>query len=328
MKDNKFIRMNKSTVIRSRLVLIFGVIILFVILNILTRGKLFRISNLSIVCCHAVFPALVAWSMMFIYTTGNIDLSLGANMLFSGWIGIMAIDRLHLGYAGMILGAVICCILLQLLSLTVSEIGHLPAWIAGLGMTMLYEAILSIYVSVMSKTTGSASFMLPNGYDFFSSTVGMIILWIIGLFIAYIFFCKTSVGLYVRAIGGSELVAKAVGINKRKTVYIAATIAGVLLGLSAISYISYSGTLYAKSGLTSITIIFKALAAYLLADSVSSIVEIPIGIFFSSFAVELLFQFMSISGIPAGTGQNVGLGVIVILFGVISSIGKKKGVVK
>lgn len=312
----------------KRVLLLALAVIICILLNIIAKGKLFQFSNIGIIACHAVFPSLVAWCMMFIYSTGNIDLSMGASMLLAGTLGIGTIEQLRLGYVGMIMVSVICAVLFQVLNLCISTFGKLPTWIAGLGMTMIYESIFSIYVSERSKTLGTATVLIPKNYAFFGTTQGMFVLWAVGLVFAYLLFSKSPLGMNIRSVGGNSKVAEALGIKKLRTVFWTAIVGGILLGLSSVAYISYSSMLYAKSGLTSITIIFRALAAYLLADCISGLIELPIAIFFSAFAVEVLFSFMAMVGVEAGTGQNIGLGLVVILCGVLAALGKKKGVVK
>ncbi len=75
----------------------------------------------------------------------------------------------------------------------------------------------------------------------------------------------------------------------------------------------------AKSGLTSLAMIFQPMAAVLLAPSVTVenkyiIIAIPI----CSLIVYTIFNMLTIAGVPTGTWQEAVLGAIVIIFGVIA----------
>ena len=53
----------------------------------------------------------------------------------------------------------------------------------------------------------------------------------------------------------------------------------------------------------------------------------PVGILISGIAVVALFNILTLFGVPSGTWQNVSLGVVVILCGILSHL-NHKGVVK
>jgi ribose transport system permease protein len=153
------------------------------------------------------------------------------------------------------------------------------------------------------------------------------ILWLAGAASAYFLYHRTSLGLNCRAVGGNGAVASAMGIDRRKTVLRGAVVAGVFIGLAAVVQISYNGKVYSASGLGSLATIFRALTALLLAQSCERIVNIPVGILFSSFVVTSVFNVLTLFGVPSGTWQEVFLGFIVIAGGMLSHL-RYKGVVK
>lgn len=315
--------MSKRT--KSQIGLIVGLIVVFLICNAIVGGKLLRVSNLLMILSHAVFPTLAAYGLMFIFSGGLIDLSVGANILLSANIGALLGERLGLGYFGLIAGCIVCAVVAGQLSVQATITLHIPAWISGLGSALILEAILAWW----STYEATRAEKLPNvtNYRAFGQTPGMYILLVIGVIVAYIIFNKTSLGINLQAMGGNSAVAELMGIKIRKTLVLATVVGGVFIGMAALNDISFAGKLDCTSGLNSLNVIFKSLAATLLADSIANIFTKPVGILISGFSVVALFNILTLMGVPSGTYQNFALGIVVIICGILSHLGHK-GVVK
>jgi len=312
---------------KNQIIALAIVIALYVVINICLGGRFLTMANMKNVLSHAVFPAFVAWGMMFIFSAGVVDLSIGANILLSANVGAICAVTLGLGYPGLILGSVISAVVLQHISTRCVVTLKIPSWIGGLGMALIFEAVLSLYATVHAEKAGSAVINLGDSYRLFGQFSVMIVMWIIGVAAAYLLYCYTPVGINVRAIGGDEAVAQMMGINKKRTMIIGAIVGGVFIGLAALIQLCYGSSMPAKSGLGSIDTIFKSLATVLLAQSFGFLVVEPVGILISSFIIMSIFNILTIIGVPSGTGQEICLGIIVVLCGVISQI-RYKGVVK
>ena len=309
--------------LRSQILLFSGIIVVYLICNAVLDGRLLTAMNLRIILSHAVFPALVAWGMSFFFSTGIIDLSVGSNIILSANVGCLLATQLKLGMPGLILGTVLTCMLLQHLNIRVIMDLEIPSWIAGLGAAMVYEAITSQY----TYSRNIMALDLPNKYRPLGNMPYLGIVYFAAFIIAYILHNRTSIGLNIKALGGSQQVCSFHGINPKKTVIIGALIGAFFIGWGAIIQISYAGRVYATTGLGSLASIFQALACVLLSGSISSIVSPPVGILISSFFVVSIFNVLTMLGVPSGTGQDIFLGVIVIVCGILSHL-KHKGVVK
>ncbi len=312
---------------KNQIIALAVVMGLYGIIHICMGGRFLTMVNMKNVLSHAVFPAFVAWGMMFIFSAGVVDLSIGANILLSANVGAICGVSLGLGYGGLILGSVVSAVVLQHISTRCVVTLKIPSWIGGLGMALIFEAVLSLYATIHAERAGSAVINLGNSYRLFGQFPVMLALWIAGAAAAYLLYCHTPVGINVRAIGGDEAVAQMMGINKKRTLMIGAVAGGVFIGLAALIQLSYGSSMPAKSGLGSIDTIFKSLATVLLAQSFGFLMVEPIGILISSFLIMSIFNILTILGVPSGTGQEICLGVIVVLCGIISQI-RYKGVVK
>lgn len=311
--------------VKSQLMLIVGLVAILIVCNIFVKGKLLSLNNLRTILSNAVFPVFTAFGLCFIFTGGLIDLSVGANVLLSANFGAFLAEKMGLGYPGLIIGSILCAVIAEQLCVQCSITLHIPAWISGLGSALILEAILAQWSAVLATTSDK----LPNlkNYTALGKMPTMAIILLIGFAAAYVIFNKTTLGLNLQAIGGNAAIAEIMGVKVKKTIIWATIVGGIFVGCAAISDISFVGKLDCSSGLNSLSIIFKSLAATLLADSIQNIFTKPVGILFSGIAVVALFNILTLFGVPSGTYQNVILGFVVILCGVLSHL-NYKGVIK
>ena len=312
----------------KQLLLLVLLIVLIEMMNLITGSSMLSVRNITKnILPQAVFPTVVAWGMMFIFGTGLVDLSIGAQVILAANIGaILAMDA-GLGYAGLIIAPFIVTVLCELMVVFCSEILKIPGWIAGLGSGLIFEAIMVMWTQARSKTAGSAVITLSDDLRALGRWPVNVIIMVVIFIIVYLLYNRTSIGINLKAIGGDPGVSSAVGINRRKALVIAAVIGGLIVGASAILNISKGGSISASSGLASLSIIFKALAVTLIASSLNAWVSEPIGALGAGIFVSALFNFLTIMGVQAGTMQEVVLGAVVIICGVLARL-NYKGVAK
>jgi len=307
----------------KRWIVVIALVVIFIVANLLVGGKLLTLGNLEIILSHTVFSTLLAWGMSFIFTTGVIDLSLGATMAISANMAAFIALELNLGTIGLIVVAIVMVLVLEHITMRVSQSLMLPPWIAGLSMALIYESFGGMFTKFYATGHALAIPQLPDEMRWLGSFPGAIVLLIVGGVVAYILMEKTSVGINIRAVGDNEQVAAAMGIKKRKIIFIAAAIGAIFIAFAALRNQTYIGRYNVQTNLTSIGSIFYGLATFLLATSFSFVAPLPITVFGSAFVIQSLFNFLTIIGVPTGTGQNVCLGLVVILCGVLANRGKK-----
>ena len=307
----------------KRWIVIAVLIVVFVLANVAVDGVFLAPSNLETILTHAIFSTLLAWGMSFIFSTGVIDLSLGANMMISANLAAYISMEYNLGTIGLILAGVIIVVVLEHITMHVSQTLLLPPWIAGLSMALIYESFCGKFTQFYSSQHAQGLPQLPDEMAFLGTVPGGVLLLIVGGVVAYILLEKTAVGINIRAVGNNEQVAAAMGLKKKKVIFIAALIGGIFVGFAALRNISYVGRYGVQTNLTSIGSIFYGLATFLLSTSFGFVAPLPITIFGSAFVIQSLFNFLTIIGVPTGTGQNVCLGLIVILCGVLANRGNK-----
>lgn len=300
------------------------VAVAFIIFNAVFGGKFLTSSNISSVISHAVFPTFVAWGFCFIFGCGFIDMSVGAVVVLAATMAGTLGNAIGVG--GVILGGVLTGALLLLLNFTVFVYTKIPAWIAGIGMAMIYEAV-AVFYSRGRMAQGLTVVELEVQNRTLAQPPYIYIVLALGFVAAYVIYNYTTIGIRIRSLGGNREVSKALGINITKTLLIVGLISGIFIGCGAFVQESYIARMTAKTGLTSLQLTFQPMAALFLAQVLQKKINIIIAIPICSFIVYAIFNMLTIAGVASGTWQEAILGLIVILFGIIAQR-NVQGVVK
>jgi len=310
---------------KAAAVIAVAAVLLFV-MNAVSGWRFAVPSNLKSVLSNSVVTAFIVLGMCFTFTMGNTDLSIGAiGILASNLGGLLAVEA-GLGYTGLILGAMATAVLCMMLNITLVRWAQIPAWILGLGMTMVYEAIGALYNNSQIQQ-GKQSVSLGNICRELGAPPVNILLLIVGVAIAYFIFNRTSIGINMRAVGSNESVSRLMGVPVNKAVMLAVLVGGCFIGMAAAINISYASRITPSTGLNSIANVFNPLAAFLLAQALTGVFNLTIGAAVGAFILTAVFNVLTIIGVPSGTWQQVVLGAVILLCGMLSRR-NYKGVVK
>lgn len=301
--------------------LIAAMIVVAVIVNLLTNGGFLAAKNIEIIISNSVYPTFIAWALCFLSACGYTDLSLGG-VLVLGSFGVCAAGN-ALGYPGVVIGGLIVGTILVCFNFFIFTATRIPSWIASISLALIYEA-LTVLLRTSKLTKRLVDTELDRGFRALGQFPLNVIILIVGFIVVYFVYNRTTIGLNVRAVGGSVGVSRSLGINVTKTVLAVGLIAGVLMGVACIIQESYNGKTFATSGMTSIQLIFKPLAISLLAQILSKRINIILAVPFCSVIIYAVFNIMTFFGVPSGTLQDVFLGAFVIVFGIIGQRGTKE----
>ena len=300
----------------STVIAIVVVIAALVILHFVTGGKLLTPNNIRTIFVNASTPTFIALAFVFLQASGFTDLSLGAAIILganvAGTFGNM------MGYPGLLVGGLITGIVLMTINFSVFQFTKIPSWIAGLGMTMIYEAIAFFY-SQQRLDAGLRVVNLESEYRSLGQAPLVFVVMAIGLVLAYFIYNRTTIGLNIRAVGGNPSVARVMGIPMAKTVVLSGVIAGIFVGIASVVKISFPASVPAVSGLSSLSSTFQPLAAVLIAQALSKRINITIGALIRTVFIMTVFNVLTLLGVPSGTWQEVCLGISVIVFGIVAN---------
>lgn len=210
-----------------------GILIIILIGMSIAYADFVTIDNMLTIGVQATTRAILAIGVTLVIISGGIDLSVGTAMslcmVVLGMISIIWEGPLWLGcLAAIATGAVI-----GLVNGTIIAYGNLPPFIATLGMLGIAQGV------ALMISQGYSMYGFPPEFDFVAAgrvigiPVPLLILAVIGLFMAYVY-KQTRLGRYAYAIGGSEEASRRSGIGIRGTKVALYVVSGALAGAAAI----------------------------------------------------------------------------------------------
>ena len=306
---------------KALVILVIAMVILGVIVNLFTDGRFLTLKNMELIVSNSVYPTFIAWGLCFLFACGYTDMSMGG-VLVVGSFAACAFGN-AMGYPGVIIGGLVAGTLMIFINFGIFAATKIPSWIASISLAMIYEAV-SIWLRTWKVTKKFVDTELSRDFRALGQWPLNFIILVVGFVLVYFVYNRTTIGLNVRALGGNNSVARALGINIPKTILWVGLICGVLMGIACIVQESYNGKTFAVSGLTSIQLIFKPLAIALLAQILQKWINIIIVVPFCSVIIYAIFNVMTFFGIPSGTLQDVCLGAFGIIFGIIGQKGVKE----
>ena len=287
----------------GRIRLAILLIIPYIVLNMATGGKILTVNNLSSVFTSSVTAMFMSWCFCFLFTTGITDLSVGAILILAGNVGGIFAVNFKLGTFVFLLGSILTSVLLLLLNTVLRHLTKIPSWIFGLGAAMVYEAIGMYYGSYMISK-GRQVVSLGNTARHIGRMPWNLVIVIVGFIAAYLLFNKTSVGYNIRALGSNRKVAEMMGVNVQKTMIYSAILGGIFLGIAGAVNESYASRVMPVTGLSSVALIFTALAGFLLASSLGKYINLTLAIVIGIFIITSLFNVITIVGVPSVPGSR------------------------
>lgn len=301
-----------------------GLAIIYTIFDlILGGGVLINKNAFMTLISHTVIQAYIAWGLVFIFSGGP-DFSIAGAMVLAANVAACSITEWGMGYFGLFFFSIGVTVVLQLFATFIRIKCKLPTWVSGLAMLMIYEAIGSVYTT--SRTSVGMTNITLNETQCRVLGRGSWSLAFLaaGTVIMYFIFSKTQIGINYRAVSTNETVAGYMGINSKKTQYIAAAVGAVSVGIAAAITLSSNAKLDTYTGLGSISVIGKALATWLLAGAMEKRLSKPICILLGAFFTSFLFNVMTRMNIPSGTWQDVANAAFILIFGALSFAGTKE----
>ena len=165
--------------------------------------------KLSTLIGDVIVTALMAVGAVFIYSLGNMDVSIGRQ------VGLYSTMLVLFGNAtGSLLPGILACIvvavIIGIINGAAGELLHMYSVISSVVFMMVISGITTIIYS----NVGSKNIIL-TGVDlsFFRSPVNMVIVLVIEYLVIGYFFYFTKYGKYARSIGANQTAAAQSGVN-------------------------------------------------------------------------------------------------------------------
>lgn len=219
-------------------------IILFTIVTPLTGQSIWSSEKLSTLMSDVIVTALMSVGAVFIYSLGNIDISIGKQ------IGLYATVLVVVGnMTGSLVPGIILCLILSVVIAVINGASGPVFNVIPIIPSVVLMQVLSGISMIIYSNLGTRSISLKTiDYSFFKSPIVMLLVLVIEIIIAVYLFNFTAIGKYAKAMGANKTAAMQSGISIIKYRVIAYVIAGVGFVLAALFQMGYTGSASDSTG--------------------------------------------------------------------------------
>jgi len=230
------------------LILIAVIIVIGIVICQIQPNFISSLNITNILYSNAVF-GIMAMGMMMVITTGNIDVSVGAQYAISGMVVALVAKATGGNYplvailAGMVTGLV-----LGLMNGLIVAKLKIPAIVVTLGTLNIMRGTLNLitsgnWIDGLSGAFAKFANLRPlkslymllgkKGPAMLFNLPLAVYIWLFVMIITYILLYRTRFGRDILAVGGNKEAAKRMGLSSTKAYLIAFGYMGMLAGLAA-----------------------------------------------------------------------------------------------
>lgn len=212
-----------------------GLAIVIIVFYFTSGGRLFSAYNIKILIQQTVALEIVCLGAVFIYSLGNMDISIGACVGLCALIIVVITDRigsLLLAFAV----ALVLCLIFGFINGAVSGWLSLPSVVTSLFLMFFgggAQAIITIQTNTMTSS---------YDFSFFKEIWVQVGTLVLLTAIAVYLFHYTKLGKYTSAIGANKICAEQCGVNVFKYRIYAYFILGICIAIASVFVVARSGS--------------------------------------------------------------------------------------
>ena len=220
----------------SRLLSPIILVLLILLFSVATGGRFSNTRNLQMILEQALVVGTVATGAVFIFATGNVNISMGATTALVATLAAQAYMATG-SVPIMFVAALVCGVLIMGLTALLST------W---LNVRVLYVTVvmMTLLASIQMSVLGSSTIQLPYAMTSALDGAGLpLLLFVLFFIFSTVLFHFTALGRKLRYIGINDLCAELTGFKKSRYLFIAFLVAGIGVGLGALSTIVRNGSI-------------------------------------------------------------------------------------
>ena len=241
--------------LNKRYAILLGITIAFIILYVFTIANFVSLDSITNLIRSSSVMAILACGMTFVILTGGVDLSVGANIAFTGVLAALVINVTGATtLLSALLGALVCIIVATLFGcINGLLMGYLriPAFIATLATQSLGKGLTMFITGGTRIVVQNKSFNIIGAETFSIGTFNvpyMTFFLVALILLTYVLLNKSTFGRKTYIIGGNATAGKAVGINVSRQIFLVYAYAGLMAGFSTIITIGRSASAQPLAG--------------------------------------------------------------------------------
>ena len=228
-------KQSRMSLIRAALPIV-GLIVVFLVFNILTHGGLWQ--SRSLVLNQVYVTMISATGVFFIMTMGGLALSQGSILGIASIVVCLlsGVNMLLAVLGGVVAGAAIGAI---------NGYFYVNRKIKSFIVTICTMFLFRGFIKYMASNSPVAADMRVYDFDITPVKLGLTLAVLI---IGFVVFRYTKFGVYLKAIGAGEKAAKFAGIRTDRMKFYIYVLAGAITGLAAFVNIAKNGSATANVG--------------------------------------------------------------------------------
>ena len=199
-------------------------IVIVLAFQILSGGKFLTSTNMSTIFEQSVIVAVCAIGIAFIYTTGNIDMSVGSIIMLSGVI------------AGKVWLATDSIVLMFIVDFAVGALmlylNNVLSAVLGLRTVICAILMMNIYNAIGAEILGADTISIYRYVKGIASSNIRLIIFIALVILCITVFHFTKLGRSLRLVGGNDKCAATAGINRKKVISYGYVVAALCVGIA------------------------------------------------------------------------------------------------
>ena len=193
---------------------------------------------------------IIAFGMSFVIISGNIDLSVGSQLVVVGIVCISVLNATGSILLAIVAAIVISCVLSTITGLIVTK-GRVPSFIVTLGMQYVLRSV-SIFIMDARGITGEVkAFQEISNYSL-GDWLPMPIIYFFIMFAIYLYLSRhTVLGRRIYAVGSNEKATRLSGIDTDTIKIISFILLGIAVAIAAVTEASRMNSINSTSSGTS-----------------------------------------------------------------------------
>lgn len=217
---------------------LIGFVVIIVVLNIMTQGKILTPKKLRLLFSQIYYPTIVAVGVFFVMTLGSIDFTEGSTLGVASLV-VSALSFINVPLA--ILGGILTGAAIGAINGFFHVKFKLQSFIVTICTMYLFRGVCAYFTTETAVPASAAIKAMDNNGLKIGITVAVLV-------IGWFLFKFTRIGNDVKAVGSGETAARFSGVHTDRVKFLAFVCAGALTGLAAFVNVIKVGSITATAG--------------------------------------------------------------------------------
>ena len=222
---------------------LLGLILASVLFGVTSKGILFSAYNLKSIVTQVTPIVIMSCGAMFIYSLGNMDVSMGASVGVCG-LGAVTVLNATGSLPLAILASIVIAIAFSSVNSVLSGVLRIPPILASVCTMMIGRGALTI----IATRAGGSGIKAKYALTFLKDTNVKIAAMVLVILVLGYLFKYTVIGKSARCVGANSECARENGMEPFKTQMICYLILGVTIGIAAAFIWANTGNITRASG--------------------------------------------------------------------------------